>query len=278
MVEETKVTALLPAYNSARFIQSTLDSLSAQTRENFDVIISVDSCDDYTYAICRAHAVRDARFSVFKQEARLGYVGNCNFLLDQADADYVFFAFHDDLVGPQYVAKLCSVLDRSPNVIMSYSDVQLTKISGDTEICVYPEMDGIAGRVKRGNLMLWRVGFWWVPNRGVFRLREARKINGLKKHAAGDYSVDLPWLFHMSLLGGFARVPETLCFKFYQIGSMTRLWERSRFEHYALFMACMRELWHSHLSLREKLQIALPFLPGLAKLRVTSLLERMFKY
>ena len=32
----------------------------------------------------------------------------------------------------------------------------------------------------------------------------------------GEYSADLPWLLHMSLLGEFVRVPEVLCYKFYE--------------------------------------------------------------
>lgn len=46
MSNRNKVTALVPVYQSAEFIQKTLDSLSAQTRDNFNVIVSVDLCDD----------------------------------------------------------------------------------------------------------------------------------------------------------------------------------------------------------------------------------------
>ena len=273
MVKQTKVTALLPAYQAAGFIQKTLDSLSAQTRDNFDVIISVDLCDDDTYAICQMHCSRDSRFSIFKQEERLGYVGNCNYLLNQADADYVLFAFHDDILAPDYAEKLCDVLDNRPEVIMTYSDVLLNRAGGDTKLCVYKEIDGIHDRVQRGLRMLWRIGFWWVPNRGIFRLHEARRINGLKTHAAGDFTVDLPWLFHMSLLGDFARVAETLCFKFYKPESITRGWDFSTAQNYAVSMACMHELWSSGLSAREKTRITLSFLPELAKLRIKSLVE-----
>jgi glycosyltransferase involved in cell wall biosynthesis len=277
MVKHSKVTALVPAYQSADFIQSTLDSLSAQTHDNFDVIISVDLCDDDTDAICQMQCGLDSRFAVFKQEERLGYVGNCNFLLDQADADYVLFAFHDDLLAPDYLEKLCDLLDSRPEVIMTYSDVLLTRTNGNTELWIYKEMDGLHDRTQRGLRMLWQVGCWWVPNRGIFRLDEARRINGLKTHAAGEFSADLPWLFHMSLLGDFARVPETLCFKFYKPDSLSRGWQRSKSQYYALYVACMRELWSSGVSVREKIRMTLPFLPRLTRLRAESLLERIGK-
>ena len=269
------ITALVPAYQAAEFIQKTLDYLSAQTHDDFNVIISVDKCNDATYEICQAHCSHDPRFSVIRQEERLGYVRNCNYLLDQANADYVLFAFHDDILAPSYMEKLCDILDNRPEVIMTYSDVLRTKVSGDAELCVYKEIDGMHDRVQRGLRMLWRMGYWWVPNRGIFRLREARRINGLKTHAAGEFTVDLPWLFHMSLLGDFARVPETLCFKFYKLESITRGWDFSKAQNYAVSMACMHELWSSGLLVREKIRMTLSFLPQLAKLRIKSLIEKI---
>src|SRR5260370_30414295 len=106
----TKVEALLPAWQAAEFIQATLDSLSAQTHDDFSVCVSVDLSDDDTLAICRRHARGDPRFRVILQSQRLGYAGNCNVLLGQASADQVFFAFHGDTVAPTYPAALSAAL------------------------------------------------------------------------------------------------------------------------------------------------------------------------
>lgn len=269
------VTALVPAYQSAEFVQKTLDSLSAQTRENFRVVISVDRCEDDTYAICRAHCERDARFSVFRQEQRMGYVGNCNFLLDQADSDYVFFAFHDDQLAPDYTARLCRVLDERPGVLMAYSDLLLTYVNGAQETCTYPEMDGLEDPVARGSLVLRQQGAWWVPNRGIFRLARARAIGGLKAHGAGEFSADFPWLFHMSLLGEFARVPEVLCFKFYMPGSITRNWQRTPRQFYAVYSACLGELARSGLSAGNKARLRLLLAPRMIKLWIRGLKEKV---
>ncbi len=265
-----KVTALVPAYQASEFIQPTLDSLSAQTYADFDVIVSVDHCSDNTYDICMRHSNQDSRFRVIRQEDRQGYVGNCNFLLNQADADCVLFAFHDDILAPSYVEKLCQVLNDRPEVVMCYSDVLLTDVNGICEHRVLKEFDGVHNRVERGQRMLKLPKFWSVPNRGLFRLTEARKIQGLKTHGAGEFTADWPWLFHMSLLGEFARVPETLCHKFYMPESLSRGWERSRKQFYEVTLACLREIKISELSAIEKLKLVLPLSKMLlkAKLRV----------
>lgn len=260
-----QAVALVPAWQSAGFIQATLDSLSAQTYRNLRVIVSVDLSDDETHAICLAHASRDARFQVIRQEQRLGYVGNCNFLLAQTGADYALFAFHDDLLAPDYIARLAALLDARPGAVMAFSDVLLTHVDGRQEHWVFQELEGVADRVQRGMIMLKGNNKWWVPNRGLFRLREARRIGGLKTHGAGEFSADWPWLFHMSLLGEFARVPQTLCFKYYKPGSLSRSWAFTPRQGYEVRAACMRELWNSGLGTEEKLRIAAPLANFLIK-------------
>ncbi len=267
MIEHSKVTALVPAYQAGEFIQSTLDSLSAQTHGNFDVIVSIDLCTDDTHAICLRHSASDSRFRVIRQDQRLGYVGNCNFLLGQAHAELVLFAFHDDILAPTYLEKLCAVLDARPDVVLSYSDVLLTPVVGAQQLWVYTQLEGLRQRTRRGLKMLSRAGQWWVPNRGVFRLGEARKIQGLKTHGAGEFSADWPWLFHMSLLGEFARVPETLCHKFYKPDSLSRSWAFTKRQHFEVAAACMRELWNADLSVEEKLRMAVPLANWLIKAR-----------
>ncbi len=254
----SSVTALLPAWQAEDFIQDTLDSLSAQTYDNFQVIVSVDLCEDETYTICEAHSLRDPRFHIIKQTKRLGYSGNCSFLLDEADSDYVMFAFHDDTVTPDYVTTLAAVLDTRPEVIMSFSDVLYTDVNGQKEHWEFSELEGIQEPLQRGAKMLQPVDKWWIPNRGLFRLNEARQINGVKSHGAADFSADWPWLFHMSLLGEFARVPKTLCYKYRKPGSITLNMAFSQRQQYEVRAACMRELWNSKLSTKEKAILAGP--------------------
>lgn len=251
--------ALVPAYESAEFIQATLDSLSAQTCEHFEVLISVDRCDDGTYEICQAHSRKDPRFRVIRQQGeRLGYSANCNFLMAQADADYVMLAFHDDLLAPTCVEKLCKVLDQRPEVILAYPDTHLTNIDGSEEQWQFTALEGLATPRQRGLVMQGRPWLWWAPNRGLFRLEQARAIGGIKPHCAGEFSVDFPWLFHMSLLGEFARIPEVLVHKRYMPRSLSRNWEFNRRDWFEVSAACMRELWNARICSEDKLAISKP--------------------
>lgn len=268
----SSVAALLPAYEAASYIQKTLDSLSAQRWPEFAVLISVDRSDDDTLPICQAHAARDPRFRVFHQEERLGWVRNTNFLLRQARADYAAFTFHDDLLAPDFVSKLAAVLDARPEVVLAYSDALLTKVDGSEELWVYTALEGLSERTARGMKMLKREGHWYTPGRGLFRLDRARRIGGLKRHGAGEFSADWPWLLHMSLLGEFHRVPETLCYKFRKKGSLSRSWQFSSEQWLEVSAACMREIWNANIPTGEKLALGVPLMQGLVRLS-----ERMGK-
>lgn len=261
----SSVAALLPAWQAAEFIQPTLDCLSAQTHGNFGVTVSVDLCDDQTHAICEAHAARDPRFRVVRQAQRLGYVGNCNFLLGQAQADYALLAFHDDILAPAYIAQLAALLDARPEVVLGYTDLELTRVDGRQERWEFSALEGKPLPVQRGGIMMSGASGWWVPNRGLFRLAAARRIQGLKTHRAGEFSADWPWLFHMSLLGEFARLPQTLVRKFYKPGSLSRSWEFSKRQKFEVLAAIMRELWMSELTTEDKLALAVPLTNWLIK-------------
>lgn len=263
--EGRRVAVLLPAYQAARFIIPTLESISAQTFSDFQVIVSVDYSTDETFEICAEHARRDPRFQVRRQDKRLGYVRNCNFLLSITKAEFAFFAFHDDLIAPLYVERLFAALDGNPQAVLSYSDMEVTQASGETKALFFDGISGVPNRVQRGLRMLRRPNGWWVPNRGLFRMAAARRVRGLKVHSAGEFMTDWPWLFHLSLMGEFIRVPETLCFKFFKEGSISKGWAYSKAQIVAANTACMREVWNSELSDAEKLLIAKPLMDFLMK-------------
>ncbi|MFI4936015.1 MAG: glycosyltransferase family 2 protein [Caulobacterales bacterium] len=254
----TEVEALLPAWQAADFIQATLDSLSAQTHGALKVLVSVDLCADDTVAICERHAKADPRFRVVRQRERLGYVGNCNFLLGQASAPHVLYAFHDDILAPTFVQKLSAALDQRQEAQLAFCDLDLTDLDGKREHCVFTALDGVTSRLERGHRMLLDESPWWVPNRGVFRRAPALTIGGLKLHGAGEFSADWPWLFRLSLLGEFVRVPETLCFKYYKPASLSRSWVFSDHQYFEVGASLLRELWSSELTAGEKLALAIP--------------------
>ena len=101
----SKVTACVPVYNGASFVQQTLDSLRSQTYQDWQCIISVDRSGDDSAAICSAFA-GDPRVQLTEQPTRLGLAKNVEFLLRRAHTEYVFVLPHDDILEDRYIETL----------------------------------------------------------------------------------------------------------------------------------------------------------------------------
>ena len=253
--EHPRVVALVPAWRAAGFIARTLDGLAAQTCPNLEIVISDDASPDETAALCERYAARDPRFHVIRQPRNLGWTGNVNALLAQARGDYLLFAFHDDVLAPRYIERCVAALEANPRAVMAFSDLTLEDEEGRREERAYRELDGVSERTERALLVVRQQGSWWIPNRGVFRASAAGAIGGLRRHLAGEFSADWPWLLHMSLLGEFVRVPDNLCTKIYTRQSLSRGWKRGAWPTFAVALSAMREVARARLSARECLAV-----------------------
>jgi glycosyltransferase involved in cell wall biosynthesis len=220
-----RVVALVPTWRAAGFIDRTLDTLAAQTCPNLEILISDDESPDDTAARCEARAARDPRFRVVRQPRNLGWTGNVNALLAAARGDYFVFAFQDDWPEPAYLERCVALLESDASAVMAFSDIVLIGQDGTREEKTYAALDDAGTRLERARRIASQLGSWYIPNRGVFRASAARAIGGLRRHRRGEFSADWPWLLHMSLLGGFRRIPERLVTKIYQPRSLSRSWD-----------------------------------------------------
>lgn len=251
------VTALLPSYNAEAFIRDTLDSLVAQSWPRLEILIGDDFSKDGTPAIIQEYAARYENIRILNRDQNLGWLGNCNDLMKNARGEMMFFAFHDDVVAPDYVSLLAEALQREPGAILAYSDIELVEPDGTREFLACKELSGVESATRRGLLFAQRrSGFhWWVPNRGLFRKKAYELIGGIPRNQYGEFSADWTWLLAMSLLGAFVRVPQTLCFKRYQKSSLSINWRRTPEKYRGLARAGISEVMKSDLNPVGKLVI-----------------------
>jgi glycosyltransferase involved in cell wall biosynthesis len=215
----------MPTWRAAEFVAATLDTVVAQTHANLEILVSDDASPDATASVVAAYAERDPRIRLIRQPRNLGWTGNVNALLAAAQGDYFLFAFHDDHLAPDYVARCVAALESRPRAVIAYSDILLVNEDGASEEWSYRELDGVHDRLARARRVARQRGAWWIPNRGVFRAEAAAAVGGLRRHSAGEFSADWPWLLHFALLGEFVRVPERLVTKIYQTRSLSRSWD-----------------------------------------------------
>jgi glycosyltransferase involved in cell wall biosynthesis len=251
-VARPRVVALLAAWQAEAFVERALASLAAQTWPDLEILISIDNSTDRTAEICRSFAARHGRTEVVVQDERLGWIGNVNWLLRRADADYLFIAGADDLIAPTYVERLFAAIEARPSAVLAFSDIEFVHQDGRIEILRYRALDGVASRFVRAAQVIRRTRGWWLPYRGLVRTVAARRIGGLRRHRAGEFAADWPWHLELAMIGGFVRVAETLCRKHGRAASVSGGWDYSLRNWFAVSLSCAAGIRRSQLGFVAK--------------------------
>jgi glycosyltransferase involved in cell wall biosynthesis len=211
------VTALMPTYNAAAFVERTLRSLLAQDHGDLLVLISDDASSDATVDICREVAAGDSRVSVTVQPRNLGWIANYRWLQARASTPLVFHAPHDDVFAPGYVRRCVQALDEVPASVLAYSATNWHKLDGslvvfDQHVAASPAV------MQRVRPYLRNRGVdRWGPFRGVIRSDVLRRVGGLRRGLSPE--ADGRMLFRLAVEGPFAFVPEVLVDKYQHDGS-----------------------------------------------------------
>ena len=115
---EPKVSVCVPTYNGSAFLAQTLQSISNQTFQNYEVIVVDDHSQDDTVAIADRYAASDARVRVFRNQERAGSSArNANRCLSHARGEWIKFLFQDDLMAPTCLARMLEASATSRFVI-----------------------------------------------------------------------------------------------------------------------------------------------------------------
>lgn len=106
-----KVSVLMGIYNCASTLQEALDSLYAQTFQDFDIILCDDGSSDNTYQIAAENASKHNNIILLKNDQNLKLAATLNHCLKYADGEYVARMDGDDISLPERFEKEVEFLD-----------------------------------------------------------------------------------------------------------------------------------------------------------------------
>lgn len=119
--EQVLVSLIVPAYNAARYIGFTIDSLMRQSHSSIEIIVVDDGSTDDTLEIASRYADGDDRITVITQE-NLGVATARNRAIKVAKGRYVGFVDADDVWHSTAVEKMLARFEESsPNVGVVYT-------------------------------------------------------------------------------------------------------------------------------------------------------------
>ncbi|HYF84962.1 glycosyltransferase family A protein [Azospirillum sp.] len=118
-----RVSVLLPAWNTAAYVEEAVESILAQTYGDFELLVLDDGSTDGTAD--RVLAMRDSRLKVFRNPVQLGLSGILNVGLALAEGEYVARMDSDDISAPDRLALQVAVLDGRPEVTVCGADLEM---------------------------------------------------------------------------------------------------------------------------------------------------------
>ena len=116
------VSAIVPVYNVAPYLEQCLNSIVNQTYRNLEIILVDDGSTDESGAICDRYAEQDSRIRVVHQKNK-GLSGARNSGLDIASGEYIIFIDSDDYIWEGTVEGYISLFSQHADLDMIESNL-----------------------------------------------------------------------------------------------------------------------------------------------------------
>ena len=139
---EFLVSIITPSYNSARFIQQSVESVMSQTYNKWEMIIVDDSSCDNSKEIISSLCKKDARIKSVFLEKNIGPARARNLGIQKSSGKYIAFLDSDDLWDPYKLEKQISFMEDN-NIAFSYTAYQSISEDGNTRYSIIKAPDVI---------------------------------------------------------------------------------------------------------------------------------------
>ncbi|MEU7582691.1 bifunctional glycosyltransferase family 2 protein/CDP-glycerol:glycerophosphate glycerophosphotransferase [Streptomyces sp. NPDC041068] len=111
---QPRLSVVVPVYNVELYLDECLESLAAQTYQDFEVIMVDDGSTDGSAAIAETFAAADPRFRLISQENKgLGAARNTGVREMSPDSEYLAFVDSDDTLPTTAYALMIETLDET---------------------------------------------------------------------------------------------------------------------------------------------------------------------
>lgn len=121
------VSIIMPSYNTAQYIEKTIESVMEQTYTNWELIIVDDCSSDNTEKIVKG--IKDERIKFFKNERNSGAAISRNRALQLAKGRWIAFLDSDDIWVPEKLEKQIAFMEDN-NIAFSYTNYEIIDESG----------------------------------------------------------------------------------------------------------------------------------------------------
>ena len=139
-----RVSVVVPSYNNASFIEATMDSILAQSFEDFELVVADHSSVDGTWELLQ-HYRTDPRVRLLRTEAGGGAPRNWERVTAAAGGQLLKLVCGDDIIYPDCLRMQVEAMDANPEVVLVAAQRDLIDARG----AILMSRRGLAGLTGR---------------------------------------------------------------------------------------------------------------------------------
>jgi len=125
-----KVSVIVTAYNLEAYLPECLDSVLAQTLQDWECIIVDDASPDHCGQIADRYAKKDSRVRVIHNESNQYLSAARNTGIASSQGKYILPLDADDMLAPQALQLLSQALDDDRTTHIAYGGVEFLELDG----------------------------------------------------------------------------------------------------------------------------------------------------
>lgn len=114
------VSVVIPAYNAIRFVNATIDSVFAQTFQNFEILVIDDGSTDNTKEVLETYGDKIR----YLPKENGGVSSARNFGIENAKGKYIAFLDADDVWMPEKLEKQVAAMEEDEKIGLCYVATQ----------------------------------------------------------------------------------------------------------------------------------------------------------
>ncbi|MBW0014700.1 glycosyltransferase family A protein [Mycobacterium sp.] len=205
-----RVSVVVPAYNSAAFIDATMRSILGQTFTDFELVVSDHSSTDGTWEALQQFAA-DRRVRLSRLASGGGAAANWNAVTDLATGEFIKLVCGDDLLSRDCLAQQVTAMEAHAKAVMVASPRDIIDAAGTT-VLRNRGLAGLRGEVHGPEAIrrtvLAGTNIFGEPAAVLFRRAALVEAGGWDGRF--PYLIDLATYCAVLLRGSLVAVPLTL--------------------------------------------------------------------
>ena len=143
----TKISIIIPVFNTSKYLPDCLDSILNQKFDDFEIICINDGSTDDSKEILNQYAQKDPRIKIINQKNQ-GLAASRNHGIDHAKGDYILFIDSDDYIEKDSLEEIYDIAFNNNLDLLLFKMINFDSKTKKLSQYSYFEMNKLKKRVK----------------------------------------------------------------------------------------------------------------------------------